>query len=93
LDMGIQRRDMGPQYFSDVGVEGVVGEEVLGTRGQERDLRVQQRRVERRDAVPLTRRPPPSQPMSESQPAQRIQRSGKHVDTLQVDAARLLGRR
>ena len=53
LDMGAQRRDMRPQHLGHVRVEGVVGEEVLRARGEDRDLRIQQRGVERRDPVSL----------------------------------------
>ena len=89
--MGAQGRDMRPQHLGHVGVEGVVGEEVLRARGEDRDLRIQQRRVERRDPVSLARRPPPPEPMPERQPPQGVQRSRKHIDAGQVDGVRLIG--
>ena len=48
-------------------------------------------RVERRDPVSLTRRPPPPEPMPEGQPSQRVQRSRKHIDAGQVDGVRFIG--
>jgi hypothetical protein len=70
LDMGAQGSDMRPHHLGDIRIEGVVGEVVLRTRGEDRDLGVQQRSVQRRDPVALTRRPPTPEPMAKSQPAQ-----------------------
>ena len=86
LNMCVEGGGMRPQHLGHVRVEGVVGEEVFRGSGEQRDLRVQQRSVEHRDPVPLACGPPPTKPMAHGQPAQWIQRSGKHVDAGQVDS-------
>ena len=77
LDKGIQCRGMRCDELSHVRVEGVVGEEVLSGRSQQRDLGVDQCSVEGGDGIAVTRGPPASHPMTECQPSQLIDRPGK----------------
>lgn len=65
---------MGPQKLCDVGVEGVVGEVVLSGHREQRDLTVDDARIEGDDAVACAGRPPSAQPVPECQPAQCLKR-------------------
>jgi hypothetical protein len=82
---------MRPDETNDIGVERVLGEEVLNGDRQQCDLRVKERRVESGDAVPVACGPPAPKPVPQRQPSQRLERSRTHVDAGQFDGLRLVG--
>ena len=90
LNMCAERRGMRPQYLHHVRVEGVVGEEVLrGSGEQSRSPRpAAQRRASRSRLAGL--RATTDEASAHGQPAQRVQRSGEHVDAGQVDGERVI---
>lgn len=83
--MRVQRRRMGCQESGNIGIQGVVGEIVLGRRGQHRYLGIEHCPIQRADALAEAGRPPSPEPMTQCQPPQRIRRPGQHRHRRQLD--------